>query len=697
MLRIHWGGVVGATKGLTIAGLIASSGGCGHDVTVFEPQPEATGQAGGSGDGTSGEEAGWSPRIAPTFDNPVMPGDHPDMNLFREGDDFYVTGSSFNMTPNVEILHSRDLVHWERLTRVVDPAWTGLQASQSGQGTWGGFIAKLGGEYFVYFAVSFNQYFAHSPSLTGPWSTPERVIGNTGYDNSVFVDDDGTTYMLMKANNCDAAFNTLRAIGPDGQLTGEVIDLTFVNDADGGCPDWAEGPTMAKRNGYYYYFVSTHTACGGREVVWRSSVLSSDPADWTHLGTVLVGTAPFGGSQHSTAPIELADGTWWALYHSYECGGWSGLGRHGLLGQVTWVDDVPRIDPTLRGASAPALESAGIPWLLPVNDTFEQSSLGPHWTFFGHTLPERYSLAERPGWLRLAPLPGQQQPLVQKAALHSNAMVTHVDFVPEAEGDAAGLIYSNPGNTVAATLARVWEGGDKIRFAFAATSATVDAPPGRDVWLKLIRDSHIMAAWFSSDRLSWTPVGSGVDLSSIETPNTINVGWVGTQAGVFASNRAADFDSFSYRDGFTALRASVPDHQLGTEVLASEGEGAVLGALEDQDWALYGSVDLGGDTLQAEAIELRVASAAPAASDALVEVWLDPLAGGSKVASCPIASTGSWDTWQTVTCTLTASGSHEVYLKVRGGPGELLRLSSLRFVPSSVVPSLAAPAVASER
>jgi xylan 1,4-beta-xylosidase len=693
MLRVSWGGFVCSIESVTLAGLIASGAGCGHDVTVFEPTPAEPASGGGAGEngGAPSEEPGWGPRIAATFDNPVMPGDHPDMNLFREGDDFYVTGSSFNMTPNVEILHSLDLVHWERLTRVVDPAWTGLQTSQSGQGTWGGFIAKLGGEYFVYFAVNFNQYFSHSPSLTGPWSTPERVIGNTGYDNSVFVDDDGTTYMLMKANNCDAAFNTMQAIGPDGQLTGDVIDLTFVNDADGGCPDWAEGPTMTKRNGYYYYFVSTHTACGGREVVWRSSVLSSDPADWTHLGTVLVGTAPFGGSQHSTAPIELADGTWWALYHSYECGGWSGLGRMGLLGQVTWTDDVPRIDPTLRGAAAPALESGGIPWLLPVNDGFDQPALGPHWTFFGYTLPERHSLAERPGWLRISPLPGQQQPVVQKSALHSNAMLTRVDFLPEAEGDAAGLIYSNPGNTVAATLARVWEGGDKIRFAFAATSATVDAPRGRDVWLKLVRDNHSATGWFSSDRLSWTQVGASVDLSSIETPNTINVGWVGTQAGVFASNRAADFDSFSYRDGFTALRASDTDHQLGTAVLTSAEEGAVLGALDDQDWALYGSVDLGGGGVRAGAIELRVASAASVDSRPFVEVWLDPLSGGGKVASCPIAPTGSWDIWQTVTCELTANGSHEVYLKVTGGAGELVRLSSLRFVPA-----LFAPAVATE-
>jgi xylan 1,4-beta-xylosidase len=183
----------------------------------------------------------------------------------------------------------------------------------------------------------------------------------------VFVDDDGKTYLVTKAGQCkwnglsggqenNFGINLITEIDPaTGMLIeGTTLDLSFVNlnVANGGCGDpagdpagantnnWAEGPTMAKRNGFYYYFVATHTGCGGEEFVWRSQRLSADPADWAPLGRLAANTGPFAGAQHSTAPVQLEDGTWWALFHSYECtGGWQGLARQGLLGQVTWTDD----------------------------------------------------------------------------------------------------------------------------------------------------------------------------------------------------------------------------------------------------------------------------------------------------------------------------------------------------------------------
>ena len=60
-----------------------------------------------------------------TYLNPVLPGDHPDMNIYREGDDFYLVGSNFHRMPSFEILRSTDLVRWERVTRVVHSSGAG--------------------------------------------------------------------------------------------------------------------------------------------------------------------------------------------------------------------------------------------------------------------------------------------------------------------------------------------------------------------------------------------------------------------------------------------------------------------------------------------------------------------------------------------------------------------------------------------
>lgn len=48
-----------------------------------------------------------------TYVNPVIPGDHPDPTLTRIGDNYYTSGSSFNVTP--KIYHSTDLV-WRQLS-----------------------------------------------------------------------------------------------------------------------------------------------------------------------------------------------------------------------------------------------------------------------------------------------------------------------------------------------------------------------------------------------------------------------------------------------------------------------------------------------------------------------------------------------------------------------------------------------------
>jgi len=689
------------------------------------------------------------------FTNPVLPGDHPDMNLFVEGSDFYVTGSDFNMSPNVEILHSTDLVHWERVSRVVSPAWPGLQNSISGGGTWGGFIVRISTGYRIYFAVNFNQFFAEAPSLAGPWTDPVALNAfpytppgaqvsfnrGNGYDDSVFIDDDGKSYLVIKAGQCkwngltggqenNFGINLITEIDPaTGMLLpGTTRDLSFVNwnVANGGCGDpagdpaasdtshWAEGPTMAKRNGFYYYFVATHTACGGREFVWRSPRLSGDPADWTPLGELTTNQPPFDGAQHNTAPIQLADGTWWALFHSYECtGGWQGLARQGLLGQIVWTDDgIPQVAVSDWTAPAPApnLPARGIRLLTPYTDEFDRATLAPAWTFYGHTAPERYSVTDRPGWLRVKPEPEKSLWVVQKDALHASALITRLAFVPTAAGNAAGLRVGNPipqeevsrfdptfsPRSIELSLARVWDGGDKIRFAIGTfafggppaltTSAEVPAPASSTVWLKIVRAAHQATGWFSTDQITWHQVGAAIDITELDDYYSLVDGWVGNQAGVFATNQAADFDRFAFRDGFTALPASEPDQRSAGEPVASATHGTVLGGLASRDWVMYGGIDLGtgpgagpgAGGLTARALELTVATARDTCTDRRVNVWLDQRSG-PPAATCALPRTGGLDQWQTVRCPLRATGTHDVYLEVQGGSGESVRLASLRF------------------
>jgi xylan 1,4-beta-xylosidase len=293
--------------------------------------------------------------------------------------------------------------------------------------------------------------------------------------------------------------------------------------------------------------------------------------------------------------------------------------------------------------------------------------------------------------------------VVQKDALHASAMVTRLDFRPAAPGDAAGLRVGNPipaeevsrfdawtsAGSIELSLARVWDGGDKIRFAIGSfarnappvltTSAVVPAPARGTVWLKLVRANHQATGWFSTDRITWHQVGGPIDITALDNYDSLVDGWVGNQAGVFASNRRADFDMFTFRDGFTAIPASEPDQRSGGGMIASAAQGAVLAGLEDGDWAMYGGVDLGSAGAAAKAIELTVATGGHRRDEPRIDVWLDRPSGGRRVARCELPRTGSWDRWKTIRCPLHAAGTHDVYLDVQGGQGELVRIASLRF------------------
>ena len=46
-----------------------------------------------------------------TFLNPILAGDHPDPAILKDGDDYYMTFSSFDAYPGMIIWHSKDLVN----------------------------------------------------------------------------------------------------------------------------------------------------------------------------------------------------------------------------------------------------------------------------------------------------------------------------------------------------------------------------------------------------------------------------------------------------------------------------------------------------------------------------------------------------------------------------------------------------------
>ena len=89
-----------------------------------------------------------------TYINPVLPGDQPDPTLLKVGNDFYHCGSSFHFNPYLPIYHSKDLVHWEIISRVVFPGNAGFITDRPSAGIWQGAITYFYGSYWIYFSAN---------------------------------------------------------------------------------------------------------------------------------------------------------------------------------------------------------------------------------------------------------------------------------------------------------------------------------------------------------------------------------------------------------------------------------------------------------------------------------------------------------------------------------------------------------------
>ena len=48
-----------------------------------------------------------------TFLNPILAGDYPDPSILKDGDDYFMTHSSFDASPGLVVWHSRDLPELE--------------------------------------------------------------------------------------------------------------------------------------------------------------------------------------------------------------------------------------------------------------------------------------------------------------------------------------------------------------------------------------------------------------------------------------------------------------------------------------------------------------------------------------------------------------------------------------------------------
>jgi len=379
-----------------------------------------------------------------TYCNPILCADYSDPDVIRVGDDFYLVASSFNCTPGLPILHSKDLVNWtiigHALKNLPHPRY---EQVQSGCGVWAPSIRFHAGKYWIFYPTPDEGIFlvtADHPA--GPWSEPHCVQTGKGLiDPCPLWDDDGKAYLVHAYAGSRAGIkHRLRVcpMAPDGsKLLGEG-EIVFHQPEK---HPTLEGPKFLKKNGWYYILAPA----GGVETGWQVALRSKNiHGPYENKIVLTQGDTDINGP-HQGALVDTPDDGWWFL-HFQDAGVY---GRIIHLQPVEWRDGWPLMgknDEPVRRHAKPIFVRGQKPFAPQTSDEFDGGRLGLQWQWNANHRDDWHSLTARPGWLRLFPQPAtnslNEQPslLLQKFPARSFIVETELEIIPMQPGEEAGLV-----------------------------------------------------------------------------------------------------------------------------------------------------------------------------------------------------------------------------------------------------------------
>ena len=278
--------------------------------------------------------------IQQSYQNPVLPGFHPDPSVVRVGEDYYLVNSSFTYFPAIPIHHSRDLVHWELIGHaIVSPTDARLERLASGRGYWAPDISYHDGKFYITATLRRNddnprpraQMITWAEQPQGPYAPPV-FIEEDGIDPSLFTDVDGKRYMLLNrgARLLPLSDDATRVIAP-AQL------LWYGSNRKA-----TEGPHLIHKDGWYYLFVAEGgTGLTHQVNVGRSRTLTGPytPCPYNPILQQQDLSHPLQKAGHAK-PVQTQNGQWYVTYLlSRPQEGYSPLGRETGLDAMTWTAD----------------------------------------------------------------------------------------------------------------------------------------------------------------------------------------------------------------------------------------------------------------------------------------------------------------------------------------------------------------------
>jgi len=531
-----------------------------------------------------------------TFNNPVLPGFHPDPSICRVESDYYLVTNSSEYFPGIPVYHSKDMINWRIAGHALDrPSQLNLDSVDCSRGIFAPTIRHHDGVFYILstlIGVAEGQkggnFILTATNPEGPWSDPYWLPDANGIDPSIFFDDDGKAYYhgnyspeLKQWNNhrniwiqeFDLATMTLT-----GQRTDIINGFDYYNKGtiDGGIQsgiDFFEAPHIYKKEGLYYLVASHGGTFQNHAVsIWRSKNIfgpyESNPDNpiLTHRDLppdyeiTSVGHADF---------VQTQFGEWWMVYLGRRPNGGAIhiLGRETFLSPVDWTCEWPVVNPNgekgrgERTHKRPKLKEH--PWASNSGMyDFSDERLDPQLTFIRTTRSHWWSLTDRPGYLSIQLRPEKISKIVNPSFIgvrqtYIDGMAeTDVEFVPANENEEAGIVVirdrnnyfkftlgQKDGESVISLLKRF----NPLSEDHLEASAVIDSHRTK---LRVTSEGVYYTFEYSTDDHNWKTLASRVEGSFLGMDGAGR--FTGTFIGMYASSNgaysrnAADFEYFRY-------------------------------------------------------------------------------------------------------------------------------------------------------
>lgn len=420
-----------------------------------------------------------------TFTNPVMWGDYPDNDVIRVGDTYYMSSTSMHLFPACPIMSSKDLVNWKYESYALsEENALALAKNDDGltlkngrnvydKGPWATSLRYSEKLKKFYLLVNMqdgvdSEYaiLCVADQAAGPWKTyrldnPDGAIKGL-YDPGLFFDKDpvtgeenGDIYVIHGQGRLYVT--KLKVVD---EKTGELaIDETQKNipfyDYKGG--SFNEG-SHAYKIGDTYYVISTPTWSGTstkKSIAIQTKDLLNGPYVVKDIMRSYMNFGENGIHQGGIVDVPQKDGSseWWSVIFQDR----GKLGRVPTLQPVYWETDENGLNWPMMGVKGQNGEQAVVTMKKPNtgastkpskpadSDEFDSEELGLHWQWNHVSDPEKWSLTERPGYMRLHTasvtnsLTNAQNTLRQRVVGPESDATIKMDISKMQDGDIAGL------------------------------------------------------------------------------------------------------------------------------------------------------------------------------------------------------------------------------------------------------------------